>query len=87
MRRSAFKDVVKATDVQRFGADSGAIQQYTLNGSKVRLADLLAGWVGRLIDLRCAALTHACSTHKHTQHAHTTHAHKLHTHETQHNTY
>eukprot|EP00878_Enallax_costatus_P025241 GHUV01026999.1.p1 GENE.GHUV01026999.1~~GHUV01026999.1.p1 ORF type:complete len:283 (-),score=73.98 GHUV01026999.1:402-1250(-) len=35
VRRSAFKDVVKATDIQRFGADVAGVQQYTLNGSKV----------------------------------------------------
>jgi uncharacterized membrane protein YgcG len=35
VRRSAFKDVVKATDIVRFGCDTGGVQQYTLNGSKV----------------------------------------------------
>jgi hypothetical protein len=35
VRRSAFKDVVKATDVARFGCDVAGVQQYTLNGSKV----------------------------------------------------
>lgn len=35
VRRSAFKDVVKATDIQRYGADVAGVQQYTLNGSKV----------------------------------------------------
>lgn len=35
VRRSAFKDVVKATDITRFGADVAGVQQYTLNGSKV----------------------------------------------------
>lgn len=35
VRRSAFKDVVKASDIQRFGADVAGVQQYTLNGSKV----------------------------------------------------
>ncbi|KIY92841.1 hypothetical protein MNEG_15121 [Monoraphidium neglectum] len=35
VRRSAFKDVVKATDILRFGCDTSGIQQYTLNGSKV----------------------------------------------------
>eukprot|EP00775_Hariotina_reticulata_P013669 gene13669-13791_t len=35
VRRSAFKDVVKATDICRFGADVAGVQQYTLNGSKV----------------------------------------------------
>ncbi|GBF94086.1 hypothetical protein Rsub_07354 [Raphidocelis subcapitata] len=35
VRRSAFKDVVKASDIARFGCDIGGIQQYTLNGSKV----------------------------------------------------
>lgn len=35
VRRSAFKDVVKALDIQRFGADVAGVQQYTLNGSKV----------------------------------------------------
>jgi hypothetical protein len=35
VRRSAFKDVVKATDIIRFGADVAGVQQYTLNGSKV----------------------------------------------------
>jgi hypothetical protein len=35
VRRSAFKDVVKASDIVRFGCDINGIQQYTLNGSKV----------------------------------------------------
>ncbi|KAF6252388.1 hypothetical protein COO60DRAFT_1287132 [Scenedesmus sp. NREL 46B-D3] len=35
VRRASFKDVVKATDIARFGADIGGVQQYTLNGSKV----------------------------------------------------
>lgn len=35
VRRASFKDVVKATDIVRFGADIGGVQQYTLNGSKV----------------------------------------------------
>lgn len=35
VRRSAFKDVVKASDILRFGADVAGVQQYTLNGSKV----------------------------------------------------
>lgn len=35
VRRSAFKDVVKATDILRFGCDVAGVQQYTLNGSKV----------------------------------------------------
>lgn len=35
VRRSAFKDVVKASDICRFGCDVGGVQQYTLNGSKV----------------------------------------------------
>ncbi|KAI8476398.1 MAG: hypothetical protein J3K34DRAFT_455740 [Monoraphidium minutum] len=35
VRRSAFKDVVKATDIVRFGCDTAGVQQYTLNGSKV----------------------------------------------------
>jgi hypothetical protein len=35
VRRSAFKDVVKAADIVRYGADVGGVQQYTLNGSKV----------------------------------------------------
>ncbi len=35
VRRSAFKDVVKASDIGRYGADVGGVQQYTLNGSKV----------------------------------------------------
>jgi hypothetical protein len=35
VRRSAFKDVVKATDIARFGCDVAGVQQYTLNGSKV----------------------------------------------------
>ena len=35
VRRSAFKDVVKAVDILRFGADVAGVQQYTLNGSKV----------------------------------------------------
>lgn len=35
VRRSAFKDVVKAADILRFGADTAGVQQYTLNGSKV----------------------------------------------------
>lgn len=35
VRRSAFKDVVKAADLARLGADAAGVQQYTLNGSKV----------------------------------------------------
>lgn len=35
VRRASFKDVVKATDICRFGADVSGVQQYTLNGSKV----------------------------------------------------
>eukprot|EP00878_Enallax_costatus_P001252 GHUV01001396.1.p1 GENE.GHUV01001396.1~~GHUV01001396.1.p1 ORF type:complete len:538 (+),score=186.29 GHUV01001396.1:251-1864(+) len=35
VRRASFKDVVKATDICRFGADISGVQQYTLNGSKV----------------------------------------------------
>ncbi|WIA09090.1 hypothetical protein OEZ85_008503 [Tetradesmus obliquus] len=35
VRRSAFKDVVKATDIARFGCCVAGVQQYTLNGSKV----------------------------------------------------
>jgi hypothetical protein len=35
VRRASFKDVVKATDIARFGADISGVQQYTLNGSKV----------------------------------------------------
>ncbi|GBF96302.1 hypothetical protein Rsub_09097 [Raphidocelis subcapitata] len=35
VRRSAFKDVVKASDILRFGCDVAGVQQYTLNGSKV----------------------------------------------------
>jgi hypothetical protein len=35
VRRSAFKDVVKATDIARLGCDTSGVQQYTLNGSKV----------------------------------------------------
>jgi hypothetical protein len=35
VRRASFKDVVKATDIARFGADVSGVQQYTLNGSKV----------------------------------------------------
>lgn len=35
VRIASFKDVVKATDICRFGADISGVQQYTLNGSKV----------------------------------------------------
>jgi hypothetical protein len=35
VRRSAFKDVVKASEIQDFGADVAGVQQYTLNSSKV----------------------------------------------------
>eukprot|EP00879_Flechtneria_rotunda_P000308 GHRR01000399.1.p1 GENE.GHRR01000399.1~~GHRR01000399.1.p1 ORF type:complete len:548 (+),score=194.84 GHRR01000399.1:295-1938(+) len=35
VRRASFKDVVKAIDICRFGADISGVQQYTLNGSKV----------------------------------------------------
>ena len=35
VRRSAFRDVAKGADLTRLGADVTAVQQYTLNGSKV----------------------------------------------------